>query len=164
MALNNEFFSTLAFFLSTLKCNLTCQHHSLQRLNVFWQVTGIKYQHALKPNVTHLRRKYFYAVDTVGHQLAQIDMNDEAFEIYAARTNLTNEVSSKEVIFSALKRAGIKVDTSCENGLCVSCLTDVLQGKPEYRDLVLTDAEKAANNCTAACCSRSQSRRLVLDV
>ena len=98
------------------------------------------------------------------HFGVEIDMNEEAFEIYAARSNLTIEVSPKETILSALKRVGIKVDTSCENGICGSCLTGVLQGKPEHRDLVLTDAEKAENNCIAVCCSRSQSRRLVLDI
>ena len=91
-------------------------------------------------------------------------MNDDTFEIYAARSNLTIEVRPNETILSALKHAGIKVDTSCENGICGSCLTGVLQGEPEHRDLVLTDAEKAANNCIAVCCSRSQSRRLVLDI
>jgi len=95
---------------------------------------------------------------------AEIDVNGEAFEVYAARSELTIEVSPEETILSALKRVGIPVATSCENGVCGSCLTGVLDGKPEHRDLVLTDTEKAMNNRVAVCCSRSQSKRLVLDL
>ena len=100
----------------------------------------------------------------IEHFGAEIDINGETFEIYAARSKLTIEVSPKETILSAFRRAGIQVATSCENGICGSCITGVLQGKPDHRDLVLTDAEKAMNDRIAVCCSRSQSRRLVLDI
>lgn len=98
------------------------------------------------------------------HFAAEIDIDGEAFEIYAARSKVTIKVSPTETILAALKRASIDVATSCENGVCGSCLTDVLQGKPDHRDLVLTDSEKAMNNRIAVCCSRSQSKRLELDI
>ena len=100
----------------------------------------------------------------IEHFGAEIDVDGEAFEVYAARSNKTIEVSPKETILSALQRAGLDVATSCENGVCGSCLTNVLKGKPDHRDLVLTDAEKAMNNRIAVCCSRSQSKRLELDI
>jgi vanillate O-demethylase ferredoxin subunit len=71
---------------------------------------------------------------------------------------------AQEAILAALARKGIAVPTSCQNGVCGSCLTPMVDGKPDHRDLVLTDMEKAANESIAACCSRSQTRRLVLDL
>ena len=100
----------------------------------------------------------------IEHFGAEIDVDGDAFEIYALRSNLTIQVSPNETILSALTRAGIDVITSCENGVCGSCLTKVIKGKPDHRDLVLTDTEKAMNDRIALCCSRSQSKRLELDI
>lgn len=100
----------------------------------------------------------------VEHFGAEIDTNGEPFEIFAARSNKLIKVNPNDTILSALTRAGIHVATSCENGVCGSCLTKVLKGKPDHRDLVLTDAEKSMNNKIAVCCSRSQSKRLELDI
>lgn len=88
----------------------------------------------------------------------------ENFQVYAQRSNITLEVGVKETILTALTRAGIEVPTACQNGVCGSCLTDVLEGRPEHHDLVLTDVEKATNDRIAVCCSRSNSKRLVLDI
>jgi hypothetical protein len=40
----------------------------------------------------------------------------------------------------------------------------VLEGLPDHRDSVLTEAEKRANDCMMICVSRSCSDRLVLDL
>ncbi|VTN10146.1 Phthalate dioxygenase reductase [Raoultella terrigena] len=53
---------------------------------------------------------------------------------------------------------------SCEQGICGSCITDVIDGIPDHRDCVLTDEEKAANTQITLCCSRSKSPVLVLDL
>ena len=49
------------------------------------------------------------------------------------------------------------VDTSCEQGVCGTCLTGVLEGEPDHRDVFLTDAEKLANDRMTVCVSRAKS-------
>jgi ferredoxin len=73
-------------------------------------------------------------------------------------------VGSDETIARALRKAGIKVNMSCEEGVCGTCITDVLEGEPEHRDHFLTDEEKADNDQMALCCSRAKSSRLVIDL
>jgi hypothetical protein len=40
----------------------------------------------------------------------------------------------------------------------------VLEGTPDHRDMVLTEAEKTANNRMMVCCSGAKSAKLVLDL
>jgi hypothetical protein len=40
----------------------------------------------------------------------------------------------------------------------------VLEGLPDHRDSVLSDAERTANDCMMICVSRSRTARLVLDL
>ncbi|MEX2320790.1 MAG: 2Fe-2S iron-sulfur cluster binding domain-containing protein [Saccharospirillum sp.] len=54
--------------------------------------------------------------------------------------------------------------TSCEQGICGTCLTKVLEGTPEHRDRYLDDDEHAANDQMTVCCSRSKTPLLVLDL
>jgi ferredoxin len=60
--------------------------------------------------------------------------------------------------------AGIDMPTACRNGVCGSCLMRVIEGRPDHRDMVLTDAEKSENDRIALCCSRSRSAVLVIDI
>jgi len=100
----------------------------------------------------------------IEHFGAEIDLHGDPFEVFAARSGLSVEVGPDESILTALQRSGLSVATSCENGVCGTCLTPVLAGVPDHRDMVLTDSEKAGNSRIAVCCSRSRSRRLVLDL
>jgi vanillate O-demethylase ferredoxin subunit len=47
-------------------------------------------------------------------------------------------------------------------GMCGACLTDVVEGIPDHRDTVQSEAEKASNRQVTLCCSRSRSPRLTL--
>ncbi|MGH9552859.1 MAG: 2Fe-2S iron-sulfur cluster-binding protein, partial [Terriglobales bacterium] len=53
---------------------------------------------------------------------------------------------------------------SCEQGICGTCETKVIAGKPDHRDAVLNDQERAMNDRMMICCSRSLTERLVLDL
>ena len=64
----------------------------------------------------------------------------------------------------ALVAAGVEVPTSCEQGVCGTCLTRVLEGEPDHKDFYLTPAEQAANDQFMPCCSRSKSPMLVLEL
>ena len=58
----------------------------------------------------------------------------------------------------------MKIKKSCEQGVCGTCLTDVLEGEPDHKDKFLNDEEREAGDQILACCSRAKSARLVLDV
>ena len=64
----------------------------------------------------------------------------------------------------ALRKEGIDILTSGEQGGCGTCLTRVLEGEVDHRDMYLTDEEKAANEQFMPCCSRARSKLLVLDL
>jgi ferredoxin len=54
--------------------------------------------------------------------------------------------------------------SSCRQGTCSTCETEVLDGRPDHRDSILADEERAAGRCMFICVSRSRSDRLVLDL
>lgn len=90
--------------------------------------------------------------------------SDETFEVSLARTGKTVTISADRTVTQALADAGIDVPVSCEQGICGTCLTRVLDGVPDHRDLFLSPEEQARNDRFLPCCSRSKSGRLVLDL
>jgi vanillate O-demethylase ferredoxin subunit len=98
------------------------------------------------------------------HFGAEIDVNGDPFTVVAKRSGKEFRVAAQETILAALRREDIHVETSCQNGVCGSCLTTVLDGTPDHRDMVLTAEEKAENDRMTVCCSRSRSAVLVLDI
>lgn len=86
------------------------------------------------------------------------------FQVALARSGVTVDVAADDTIVDALRRRGIDVETSCEQGVCGTCVTSVLEGTPEHHDCFLTTEEKTRGNCMAICISRSLSPRLVLDL
>jgi vanillate O-demethylase ferredoxin subunit len=95
------------------------------------------------------------ATDTTGNT---------GFQVTLARSGVTVDVGANDTIIDVLRAWGIDVETSCEQGVCGTCVTSVLEGTPEHRDCFLTSQEKANGNCMAICISRSRSPRLVLDL
>ncbi len=86
------------------------------------------------------------------------------FEVQIASTGQVYLIPAHLPITKALRLHGIDIPTSCEEGICGTCLTRVLDGVPDHRDLVLSAREKARNDQMTLCCSRSKSPRLVLDL
>lgn len=90
--------------------------------------------------------------------------NDGSFEVRLASSGRTVVVPKDKSVVQALADAGVEIATSCEQGVCGTCLTRVLEGEPDHRDMYLTPEEQAANDQFTPCCSRSKSARLVLDL
>lgn len=90
--------------------------------------------------------------------------DDEGFEVQLASSGRVVAVPRDKTVVQALAAAGVEVQTSCEQGICGTCLTRVLEGVPEHKDLYLTPEEQAANDVFTPCCSRAKSARLVLDL
>lgn len=73
-------------------------------------------------------------------------------------------IAPDKTVSQALAEAGVEITLSCEQGVCGTCITRVLQGESDHRDCYLTPDEQAANDQFTPCCSRSKSARLVLDL
>lgn len=88
----------------------------------------------------------------------------EAFELRLAKSGTTITVKGDETVLQALARTGIEVPFSCEQGVCGTCLTKVIEGIPDHKDVYLTPAEQARNDQFLPCCSRSKTRVLTVDL
>jgi ferredoxin-NADP reductase len=92
------------------------------------------------------------------------DLVDRAFEVVLERSELTLTVPADRSVLEVVEEAGVGVLSSCSEGTCGTCETAVLDGIPEHRDSVLTDEERAVNDCMMICVSRACGDRLVLDL
>jgi ferredoxin-NADP reductase len=79
----------------------------------------------------------------------------ERFEVVCHRTGVTLEVTEE---------ADVPTMASCYEGVCGTCEARVLEGIPDHRDSVLSEAEKEAGEVMLPCVSRSRTERLVLDL
>lgn len=104
--------------------------------------------------------------ERIHHEFFQVEVDTRgaSFTVIAQSSGKEVEVEEEETIVSALERIGIRVQVSCEQGVCGTCLTNVLAGTPDHRDEYQTDEEKASNEQIAICCSRSLTPRLVLEI
>jgi vanillate monooxygenase ferredoxin subunit len=108
-------------------------------------------------NADQIHVEYFSAgpQDTTG---------DSAFEVKIASSGRIYPVPAGQTVVQALMAHDVEILTSCEQGVCGTCITRVLEGQPDHRDLYFTDEERAKNDQFTPCCSRSRSRILVLDL
>ncbi|SEF23552.1 Ferredoxin-NADP reductase [Amycolatopsis pretoriensis] len=86
------------------------------------------------------------------------------FEVELVRSGLRVTVPPSASVLDAVAEAGVEVLSSCRQGTCGTCETAVLAGRPEHRDAILEDHERAAADRMFVCVSRSLSDRLVLDL
>jgi vanillate monooxygenase ferredoxin subunit len=107
-----------------------------------------------------LHREYFGTPTVANPSVAA----DRVFSVRLARSGKVLCVGENQTVVEALAAQGMRIETSCEQGVCGTCLTRVLAGEPDHRDLYLTDNERARNDRFLPCCSRSLSDELVLDL
>lgn len=104
-----------------------------------------------------VHREYFNATEQEGA------VNDE-FIVRLASSGHEFTIPADKSITTVLMKHGVDIPVSCEQGVCGTCLTHVLEGTPDHRDMFLTDDERARNDQFLPCCSRSKSKVLVLDI
>ncbi len=105
-----------------------------------------------------LHREYFTAPDTVRGA-------GGAFTVALAQSGVDLAVASGQSILEVLQSHGIDCATSCEEGICGTCLTRVLAGEIEHRDHFLSAGERASGDRMLICVSRGKANaRLVLDM
>jgi len=91
-------------------------------------------------------------------------MANTAFTVKLASTGQEIPIAADQTVLNALHSAGLDVPISCGQGICGTCLTRVVEGTPDHRDMYLTPEEQDANDQFTPCCSRSKSATLVLDL
>lgn len=104
-----------------------------------------------------LHLEYFSAASQEGQ-------SSEAFQVQIASTGQRIAIPEGRPVTEVLAKHGIEIPISCEQGICGTCITRVLEGEPDHRDMFFTDAEKAKNDQFTPCCSRAKSPLLVLDI
>ncbi|TMG96637.1 MAG: 2Fe-2S iron-sulfur cluster binding domain-containing protein [Betaproteobacteria bacterium] len=86
------------------------------------------------------------------------------FELQLGRSGRTLQVPQDRSIADVLNGNGVPVVTSCREGVCGSCVTGVLEGRCDHRDVFLSDKERARGDRIMVCVSRASGPRLVLDL
>ncbi|MEU4670339.1 PDR/VanB family oxidoreductase [Amycolatopsis sp. NPDC023774] len=92
------------------------------------------------------------------------DSVDGEVELELRQSGLTLVADADTTLLQAIRDAGVDVESDCEEGYCGTCETRVLEGTPDHRDVVLSNAERAAGKTFFPCVSRACGRKLVLDL
>jgi ferredoxin-NADP reductase len=90
--------------------------------------------------------------------------DEHAVEVVLAETGRSVLVGPETSILQALLDDGVDVLHDCQDGICGACETKVIEGEVDHRDYVLSERERAANDCMMVCVSRACGKRLVLGV
>lgn len=93
-----------------------------------------------------------------------IEAEDHAFTVHLAQSEKTLTVPANASLLQTLRDHHVDVPTSCEQGVCGTCRTRVLEGTPLHRDDFLTPQERAAGDCMLVCVSRAAGAALTLDL
>lgn len=104
------------------------------------------------------------SVHTEHFSAGQVVDKSGTFEVEFKRLGKVVTIHEGETILDAAIEAGANVAYSCEEGVCGSCETLILEGEPDHRDEVLSHHERQTGKKMMICCSRSKSSRLVLDI
>ncbi len=89
---------------------------------------------------------------------------DGPFEVEFELSGETLEVPPEKSILEVAEEAGIFVLSSCREGTCGTCETNVVEGEIDHRDSILTPGEQALNTVMYICVSRAACPRLVLEL
>jgi ferredoxin-NADP reductase len=107
----------------------------------------------------HAHIERFQAVEVAPASDAQ-----QSYTVELKRSGQVLNVRPGQSLLNTLQAAGIYCNTSCEEGICGSCETRVLDGIPDHRDSVLSPAEQATHKMMMVCVSGCKSPHLVLDL
>ncbi len=91
-------------------------------------------------------------------------VENTTFSLELARAGLTLQVPADRSILQVVEAAGVEPLFSCLEGVCGTCETAVLDGEPDHRDSLLSEAEREAGDVMFICVSRARSAKLVLDL
>lgn len=91
-------------------------------------------------------------------------LDADAYELVLTRSGHTLRLEPEANILEVVLALGVDVENDCRDGICGSCVTPVLAGTVDHRDLVLTKREQKAMDRMLICVSRPTCPRLELDL
>lgn len=91
-------------------------------------------------------------------------LDAEGYELVLAKSGHTLRLAPEDSILEKALALGIDVDNDCREGICGSCVTPILSGTVDHRDLVMTKKEHQAMQEMMICVSRPTCERLELDL
>ncbi|WP_018150951.1 PDR/VanB family oxidoreductase [Leeia oryzae] len=83
------------------------------------------------------------------------------FSVRLTRSGQVIPISAEQTVIHALAQSGIDIPTSCEQGVCGTCMVQLEGGTPIHLDAYLSEEEKG-NGCFLPCVSRGVGE-LILD-
>jgi ferredoxin-NADP reductase len=89
---------------------------------------------------------------------------DAAFDVVLARSGQTLHVGADDTILDVIEATGLNPAWSCREGTCGTCETKILAGRPDHRDFVLSEDERADEDTMMICVSRARTPSLTLDM
>ena len=90
--------------------------------------------------------------------------DSDSFSVRLERSGQEFIVPPEKSILEVLEDHGFELPFSCREGLCGTCVTNVLEGEPDHRDYVLSDEERESGKMMTICCSRAKTASLTLDL
>jgi len=91
-----------------------------------------------------------------------LDVVPGSFAVKIASSGQVIDVAPGVSMADALNAAGVRIETSCQSGLCGTCKVRYLEGDVDHQDMILGDDEH--RQWLTACVSRASSALLVLDL
>lgn len=109
----------------------------------------------------------FYSVATAASPVPAPEIapaGGGAFEVVLKSSGAVYAVPAERSILDVLIEGGVDALYDCKRGECGVCQVGVIEGEPDHRCSILSEAERAGGKVIQTCVSRSRSPRLVLDL
>lgn len=91
-------------------------------------------------------------------------LDADHYQLVLTKSGHTLRLEPEANILDVVLALGVEVENDCRDGICGSCITHVVAGTVDHRDLVLTKKEQAAMDKMLICVSRPTCPRLELEL
>jgi ferredoxin-NADP reductase len=86
------------------------------------------------------------------------------FDVEFVRAGITVSVGPDQSILDTARAVGVPAPWSCSKGTCATCETNIVSGRADHRDSVLSAAEREENSTLMICVSRAACPKIRLDL
>nr|H9N291.1 RecName: Full=Oxidoreductase NdmD [Pseudomonas putida]AFD03119.1 methylxanthine N-demethylase electron transfer protein [Pseudomonas putida] len=93
-----------------------------------------------------------------------VPVSDEEYEVELKKTGQIFTVSPGSTLLQACLDNDVRIEASCEQGVCGTCITPVVSGDLEHHDTYLSKKERESGKWIMPCVSRCKSKKIVLDL
>lgn len=93
-----------------------------------------------------------------------VEPGDRAIRVRLARSGREIIVPADRSILEVLLEEGFDIPSVCREGICGTCETRVLSGRPDHRDAILEEDEQESGKTMMICVSRALDDYLELDI